>query len=292
MFLLKPDKETNDLILFWLAKAKVKYGSDIELYAFVFMSNHYHMLLRDPQGQLSKFMWYFQGNLARSINSNINRLGKFWHREYDDVIVDGEDEFWNRYAYTVLNPVKTGLVDQINQWGGHCSHDYFINDKPVIATGINANSYHEAKRFNPKVDTKEFEEIYKFNIETPASLIELSADKKVKHITELLQSAKVQYKNDRENKSALGMNKILSIKHLDRPENPKKSPRFKFFSNNKERLKELKENYYEFIGYYKECVALYYNQINSKSNIITKIWWPQGCYPPTCNIPKMAANET
>lgn len=93
MFFLLPNKETNDLIRFWMAKGISKYAQNLEVFAFCFLSNHFHMLVRDPGGQLAIFMSYFQGNLAKAVNKKIGRKGTFWGREYDDVIVDGEDEF-------------------------------------------------------------------------------------------------------------------------------------------------------------------------------------------------------
>jgi len=105
MFLLLPTKKTNELIKFWLTRTLTIYGPDIEMYAFCFMSNHFHMLLRDKKGQLPKFMEQFKGCLARTINRELKRTGRFWDRVYDDVIVDGQDEFWNRYNYTTLGTV-------------------------------------------------------------------------------------------------------------------------------------------------------------------------------------------
>ena len=86
------------------------FGEGIEVYAFVFLSNHFHILVRDTKGTFAAFMWYFQGNVARAINRELERKGGFWSREYDDVIVTGDEEFLDRYAYTVGNAVKAGLV--------------------------------------------------------------------------------------------------------------------------------------------------------------------------------------
>jgi hypothetical protein len=47
----------------WLAYAAERFG--IELYAFVVLSNHVHLLLRAPQGNLADFMAYWQGNVAK-----------------------------------------------------------------------------------------------------------------------------------------------------------------------------------------------------------------------------------
>ncbi|MBN1962604.1 MAG: hypothetical protein JW841_16855, partial [Deltaproteobacteria bacterium] len=53
--LLRPSKHTNNIIAGVLAKALDRFA-DIELYAFVFVSNHFHMLLSSQKGHIAKFM--------------------------------------------------------------------------------------------------------------------------------------------------------------------------------------------------------------------------------------------
>ena len=121
MFLLLPSKQSTEIIQCWFARALCLFGQGIEIYAFVFLGNHWHALLRDTNGTLAAFMWYFQGNVAKAINKELGRKGRFWSREYDDVIVPGEAELLDRYAYTVSNAVKAGLVDTSDEWPGWSS---------------------------------------------------------------------------------------------------------------------------------------------------------------------------
>jgi REP element-mobilizing transposase RayT len=64
--LLRPSPELNDLILGVLGRAQRLYP--LEILGYVFASNHYHLLLRvEDARQLSRFMGYFNGNLAREV---------------------------------------------------------------------------------------------------------------------------------------------------------------------------------------------------------------------------------
>lgn len=171
MFFMLPTKEINGFIRYLLAKAKDTYGKNIELYAFIFMSNHFHFLLKDPEGELPRFMSYFQGNLAREINRHIGRKGKFWSREYHDLILDTDpiietvgsaDVFWDRYCYTTLNAVKSGLVDTGSQWGGVSSLSHAFDNSPVVGTGLNRTAYGEKKRHNKNVNKEDFMETFSF----------------------------------------------------------------------------------------------------------------------------------
>ena len=70
MHFLLPTKRITDIIQCWFARALCLYGKGIEISAFVFLSNHWHILCRDTKGTLAAFMWYFQGNVARAINNH------------------------------------------------------------------------------------------------------------------------------------------------------------------------------------------------------------------------------
>ena len=115
-FFMLPKPKINRLIGAWLAKALRDHGDGIELYAFVFLSNHFHLLLRDTKGRLAEFMWYLQLNLARAVNRHLGRRGHFFSREYDAVPVLTDADLEERYAYIVTNAVKAGLVEKAEDW--------------------------------------------------------------------------------------------------------------------------------------------------------------------------------
>jgi putative transposase len=62
LFLMRPDARVNALVLGCLARAVEKHG--VELIGFVFMANHFHLVLRAPNNNLSAFMQDFERWLA------------------------------------------------------------------------------------------------------------------------------------------------------------------------------------------------------------------------------------
>src|SRR5947209_15190740 len=63
-FLLTPSTELNEIILGALGRAQELYPVDI--CAFAFASNHFHLLLRvESTHRLAAFMGHFNSNLAR-----------------------------------------------------------------------------------------------------------------------------------------------------------------------------------------------------------------------------------
>jgi REP element-mobilizing transposase RayT len=290
MYFILPQKEINSIILAWLTKSKELYGKDIEIYGFSFLSNHFHMLLKDPKGQLAQFMCYFQSNVARAVNRHLNRSGRFWSREYDDVIVDGEDEFWKRFSYTVLNPVKSGLVATPNQWSGISSYSYLMANKKITAISFDLTAYNEAARHNRKADPKDFKREFSFKLAIPPMLKNKTQTNRLLFLKKLFQSSMSKYKKDRLYKKALGMKKVKAQSYFDHPVNSKSSPRFKFMSFNQKRKKELMKNYIQFVNSYKLLIQKLSDHFTfaETTHSIThhkKFIWPEGSYPPSSHRP-------
>jgi hypothetical protein len=88
------------------------------------LSSHYHLLLRvENAQQLSQFMGYFNGNLAREVARLTGWKDKVWSRRYESILVTEEDTAQvDRLRYLLENSCKEGLVDSPIHWPGvHCA---------------------------------------------------------------------------------------------------------------------------------------------------------------------------
>lgn len=138
---LRPDHRVTQAFEYVLARALDKYG--IELHAYVVMSNHYHLVLTDVRGELPDFQRSLNGLVARAINCLLGRWESFWDpHSYNAVELLGQKDVQEKMAYTLLNPVRAGLVGKATQWGGatsaglgfgHCKvisrPDFFFSEK-------------------------------------------------------------------------------------------------------------------------------------------------------------------
>ena len=229
MFLLLPKERITEIIQCWFARALCLFGQGIEVYAFIFLSDHWHALLKDTQGTLAAFMWYFQGNVAKAINEELGRRGRFWSREYDDVIVPGDAEFLNRYAYTVSNAVKAGLVDTSAEWPGWSSLDGALGDGKYRFEMLNRTKLHNATRRGQTVDKSKFMEVWEFELTLPPMLEDKSDSEREAFIKALFEGAERKYLTNRGDESALGVEKIMSQDPFDRALNPSFGPRIKVY---------------------------------------------------------------
>lgn len=282
-FLLLPTEAVTKIMQGWFARALCKKGKGLKIYAFIFLSNHFHLLVQDTEGTLAAFMNYFEANVAKAINRELGRRGSFWAREYDDVIVDGDDAFWDRYAYTVANAVKAGLVDRAEEWIGWNSLAGARSSGEYSFEMLNLTKLHNATRRGKKVDESKYIETWSFKLETPPRHLGKSDAEKRQHLDALLESAEAKYRAARGNKPPLGVKNVLRQRPTDRPQNPSFRPRIRIFSLDRNRRDELLDSYRTFVGTYREVFQTYRNAAAAKSRPAVK--WPPGSYPPSCCHP-------
>ena len=52
-FLLLPSQTINQIIGAWFARSLCLFGEGLEIFAFIFLGNHFHLLCRDTKGTLA-----------------------------------------------------------------------------------------------------------------------------------------------------------------------------------------------------------------------------------------------
>lgn len=129
--LLHPGEELNQIVLFVLAVAAERYG--IAVHAYCVLSNHLHIVLSDPRGQLPAFAQYFCALVARSCNALHGHWESFWAPgSYSAVRLLDEATIVDKIAYTLANPVSAGLVRHASLWPGLCSSCMSIGGPPIV----------------------------------------------------------------------------------------------------------------------------------------------------------------
>lgn len=124
-YLLTPGRILNQIFEYCLARQAELRG--IELHVYCVMSNHYHLLLTDPEARLPEFMQHLDGVLARAVNALRGRRGYVWDaRRYHAEPVGTAEDAVQCAAYALANPVRAGLVRRARDWPGPWSrpHDF------------------------------------------------------------------------------------------------------------------------------------------------------------------------
>src|SRR5262245_29073477 len=117
-FLIQPRADVRALIVGVLARARRLYP--VEVCAAVFLSNHYHLLVRvEDAGRLARFMGYVNSNLARELGRYTGWRDKLWARRYQAIVVSNEEAAQvARLEYLLSHGCKEGLVRKLADWPG------------------------------------------------------------------------------------------------------------------------------------------------------------------------------
>lgn len=130
--LLRPSASTNAIFLYVLALAARRYG--VLVHAFCVLSNHFHLVVTDPDARLPAFEQYLDGLVARAVNSTLGRWESFWAPStYSAVALQSPADVVNKIAYVLANPVAAGLVSRGADWPGLWSAPDAIGGLPVMA---------------------------------------------------------------------------------------------------------------------------------------------------------------
>jgi hypothetical protein len=88
--LLRPSRDLNEIVLGILARASQRY--DVHICAFIYLSNHSHLLLRPADAQqLSRFMGYVNSNLAKEAGRLHGWRERLWGRRFRAIVVSDDE---------------------------------------------------------------------------------------------------------------------------------------------------------------------------------------------------------
>jgi putative transposase len=85
----------------------------VEIVAFVFMTNHFHLLLKQKKdGGISKYMSLFCNSYARYFNTKYQRGGPLFQGRFKSVHVETTEQLIHLSRYIHLNPVVSNMISE------------------------------------------------------------------------------------------------------------------------------------------------------------------------------------
>lgn len=112
----------REKFLSYLESATERYGAAVHVYCL--MSNHYHLLLQTPQGNLSQIMRHINGAYTNYFNAKRKRAGHLFQGRYKAILVEKDAHALELSRYIHLNPVRAGMVPMPEEyrWSSYQSY--------------------------------------------------------------------------------------------------------------------------------------------------------------------------
>lgn len=111
-----------------LGETAEKYG--LLIHAFVLMSNHYHLLLETPNGNLSQAMHCLNASYGNWFRRKYDIVGSVFQGRYKSVLVEKDEYLKVLSAYIHLNPVRAGYVEEPSRYEYSSCRYYTQRQKP------------------------------------------------------------------------------------------------------------------------------------------------------------------
>lgn len=107
------------LFLSLLNQCNKKFGA--RFIAFCLMGNHYHLLVKTPDGNLDRIMRHLNGLYTQRYNRATKRDGPLFRGRYKAILVQETSYLLNVLRYIHLNPIKAGLERELGSyiWSSH-----------------------------------------------------------------------------------------------------------------------------------------------------------------------------
>jgi putative transposase len=82
----------------------------VRVHCFVLMSNHFHLLVETPLGNLGDFMRHFTITYTSYFNRQHNRCGHLYQGRYKSLLIEKDAYFSSASRYIHLNPVRVNDI--------------------------------------------------------------------------------------------------------------------------------------------------------------------------------------
>ena len=231
------------------------YREVIKLHHYVFLSNHFHLLLSsETTADLARFMCHFKGNLARELGRVHDWHDSFWQKRYSNEEVLDEEGLIEIFKYITQNSVKEGLVEHPSQWAGLHGYHQLVEDREVSGPWVNRSDLYIARKRDKSAQESEFTSSFPVLLSPPPMWANMSDSRYREHCEELCEEAVLEAIRSRA-KGAIGMSQVLG-QHIYQPRFTKRSDRPLCRTKCIERMKAYKADYYTFKALFQEASAV------------------------------------
>jgi REP element-mobilizing transposase RayT len=153
----------DDRKLFLATVGEMGERFEIDIFAYVLMDNHYHLLYRTNRANLSRSMQWFGATYTKRFNLRHNRSGHLFQGRFSNMLVQNDAYLQQLSYYIHRNPLRAGMVKRLadykwssyRAYGYGRSHPKWLNTDVILSQSMNVKDPHQAYRENIQKYAKE-----------------------------------------------------------------------------------------------------------------------------------------
>ena len=153
----------DDRKLFLDTCSEMSERFEIDLFSYVLMDNHYHLLFRTNRANLCRSMQWFGATYTKRFNLRHNRSGHLFQGRFKNMLVQNDAYLLQLSYYIHRNPLRAGMVRRLADydWSTYKvyaygkSHQNWLKTNAILSQFKNVKDPHQAYRENVQKYSKE-----------------------------------------------------------------------------------------------------------------------------------------
>lgn len=119
------DSKDYEVFLILLQETSEVFGLQVAVYCL--MSNHYHLLLRIPNGDLSRVMRHINGVYTQRYNRKHKVDGQLFRGRFKSILVEEDSYLLELLRYIHRNPIRAKVCNTVKEYPWISHHGYVSN---------------------------------------------------------------------------------------------------------------------------------------------------------------------
>lgn len=121
--------------------AKFQKVSDYTIYAYCLMGNHIHLLIKEGNEELGNTFKRIGTSYVQWYNGKYSRTGHLFQDRYKSEVVEDERYFLTVLRYIHQNPLKAGIVIDLESYQWSSYNEYVTTEKSLCDTEFPLSLY-------------------------------------------------------------------------------------------------------------------------------------------------------
>ena len=118
--------DNDDRVSFLKCLGEMSERFETDIFSYVLMGNHYHILLRTNRSNLSRAMQWLGATYTRRFNNKHLRSGHLFQGRFKNIIVQNDAYLMQLSCYIHRNPSRAGIVKRLvdYSWSSYPAYAY------------------------------------------------------------------------------------------------------------------------------------------------------------------------